>query len=321
MTPDDRPSDRDSQGAPGRERETDSRERRPATRESGTFDQAFAEPVDDQPTDGGPPADEDAPTGPVGADDAGATLDPGRALDALQSDDAPRVRALRLSISTLVVLGFVASLSAAAGGVVALGRWVIDAGLVGDTTMAAEQRLVAGVALLVPAASFLFLALYDDAELRRPAWPDGHPPLVDAWLLVLSAYGLVTLALATPGWPWAVRVGGWVAALLAAYGVVPVWLGWRCLAEPSWVLGLLAGLAALVVPVGATAVAVALLQGTTGPGGVATALVLALAGVAVPYGFAVLSPGPVPLSRAAAATLERATDRLRAAAGRLRATG
>jgi hypothetical protein len=317
MTRDDGATDGDWQGASGREPKSRQRER--TTRRSGTFDQAFAEPV--QPTDGDPPIDGDAPTGSVAADDAGATLDHERVLDALRSEDPPGVRALRLSISTLVVLGFVASLSAAAGGAVALGRWVIDAGVVGDTTMAAEQRLVAGVALLVPAASFLFLALYDDADLRRPSWPDGHPPLADAWLLVLSAYGLVTLALATPGWPWAVRVGGWVAALVAAYGVLPVWLGWRCLAEPNWVLGLLAGMAALVIPVGATVVSVALLRNTTGGGAVATAVVLAVAGVAVPYWLATLSPGPVPLSRASAAALGRVRSRLRAAAGRLRTAG
>lgn len=258
---------------------------------------------------------EDAPPSDSGDVDALATarrmasrFRPRRAAAALRPSggrsEARIERALRLVVSLTAVVGYVLLFGAAIGAAgAALGSARAPFG-------ALVPRFLFGGALLVPTATFLYVALYDDADLTGPRWSEGHPPLADAWLLVLAAVGAMTIAL--PGTvPGQFHVLGWAAATVAAYLATPLWLARRCLRRPSWTLGALAVVLAPLVL--ASAVVVTEVLGL--PPDAPWALVaLPAAGTALPYGLAYASPGPVPLAR-------RVVDALRRVATRMRAVG
>lgn len=192
----------------------------------------------------------------------------------------------------------------------AVGGYVLVVGV----ALAAAGRLVAHVSvplpgagsvplgvlglLAMPAAVFLFVALYDDADLRRPTWPDGHPPLADAWLLAVVAFAAVTALLWTPAWPELLRGVAIGALWFVAFALAPVWLARRCLARASWELGTMAVVVTLLLLVW-VGVAGVVLPTTTAPVEVA----VAAPGVVAPYWLAARSPGPSVLGRRAARRL------------------
>lgn len=203
------------------------------------------------------------------------------------------LRSLRVAISVFAVFGYALAFGAAAAGVAhLLGHARSLTGL--DTTVA--LRVGGAGALLIPAAAFLFVALYDDATLTRPVWTDGHPPLVEAWLAAIGAAGFVAVALSGPEGQFPLWELGWFAAGAVAYVALPLWFARRCLRRPSWLLGGLSLLLAPVVAVGAVLATVALPVDEPAIGAV-----VAVVGTAVPYGLAAASPGP---ERLAATTAE-----------------
>jgi len=249
---------------------------------------------------------------------AAARVDPRRALGAVRADgdSAERlpVRTLRLAISLTAVFGYVVLFGAAVGVLAVLGldalRWML---VVGGH---ADARLAVASSLLLPPAAFVYLALYDDADLTRPGWAGNHPPLADAWLLVLGAVGLVTLGFSTPGWPTPLGAAGLAAAGLAGHVALPLWLGRRCLRTPSWLLGGLALLLAPLLPVAGLAAVAVFNHPEIPPRGLAGGAAVVLVGTVVPYAFAAWSPGPHALARRAASALGRVADGLRTAVGR-----
>lgn len=217
------------------------------------------------------------------------------------------VRSFRLGISLTAIFGYVLVFGAAVGAIAILLRtlpsywiesidptWVLGAG-----------------ALLLPGAAFLFVALYDGAELTRPAWLDGHPPLVDVWLLVFGASGVVAIALSG-------RVNirvlwdlGWLAAGTTAFLGLPLWLARRCLRRPSWLIGALSLLLAPLLPVGALLATNVLPLHRPG-----LAVVVALGGTAIPYGLVAASPDPDRLAVRTIELLRRRIGAARATLGR-----
>lgn len=216
------------------------------------------------------------------------------------------VRSLRVAISLVAVFGYAILFGAGVGTVGATLESL--GGALGHDRI---RRLYIGGALALPAATFLFVALYDDADLTLPEWPDGHPPLWDAWLLVLATSGAVTVALSTSAWPELVGLVGWAAAAVACLAL-PFWLARRCLRRPSWTLGGLGLLTAPLVVVAAF-LAVAVLE-DAGP---AFSAVTALVGFTVPYGLAYASPGPHRLAHRLGGALGRAGAALRVGSGKL----
>lgn len=207
------------------------------------------------------------------------------AADAAASSSGLLFRLVRLTTSLTAITAYVLLFAGATGATFAL----VGDGLetLAGTTWSAQVPLYGIGMLSLPAAGFLFLALYDDADLRRPTWPDGHPPLADAWLLVVLAVGVVVTVLPTAAWPTGLRLAGYAAAILGAGVGVPLWLARRCLRRPSWVLG---GLAVLLGPVLAVAAFAGLTALRQEPPFVA--LAVAAAGGVPPYWLARRSPGP-----------------------------
>lgn len=222
-----------------------------------------------------------------------------------QPPPRPTVRALAVVIALVGVAGFAALFGTAVGAVwLAAETFVVAAG-----SPLADRLWFLGL-LAVPAAAFLFVTLAADADLERPTWPEGHPPLVDAWLLAFSAAGTVTVAVATPNWPGVIVLAGVAAGLLAAYLLAPLWLARRCLARPRWGPGVATIVAApLVVAVAGFAVAAPVVEGEAG--GIAGGLTLLMGGTLLPFGAASVSPGPRPLARALAVELSRTGGRIR----------
>lgn len=200
-------------------------------------------------------------------------------------DDQPRsVRSLRFAISLVAVVGYTFVFGAAVG---AIGHLVFDSVWIAEIEPVVALRIIGGAAMFLPVAAFLYVALYDDADLTRPGWLDGHPPLVDAWILVLGASAIVTVSLSHPDGQNALWEFGWVVAGAAAYLALPLWLARRCLRQPSWVLGSMTVLLTPLLLVGA-AIATAGLPLERMP----VAAAVAVVGSAVPYGLAAASPGP-----------------------------
>lgn len=208
------------------------------------------------------------------------------------------VRALRVAVSLGTVLGFVGSLGVAAGASFVLVTEV----LVGALDAAVRNRLVLAGLVVIPVASVLFVAMFDDADLVAPDWPGPHPPLVDAWLLVALVGTGGLAAFAATDWPEPVRLLGFWGLPLLAYLAVPLWVTRRCLRRPSWVLGALSMLSALlVVAAGAFTIA----AGWVPDGELWAALVVAVVGTVAPLGLASASPGPDALAQRLAATLRQ----------------
>jgi hypothetical protein len=157
---------------------------------------------------------------PTDADDAGSS-------GTFETVERGRAQVLQFAVSTAAIFGSVVVFEAGIAGVAPLAAWVVDSLLGGAGSGDLRTRLGLAGSLLVSPATFLFVALYDDATLSLPAWPERHPPLADAWLLVLAGYGVVALAPSTPEWPWLLQAGGLLAGPVASYLVVPVWLGRR----------------------------------------------------------------------------------------------
>lgn len=211
------------------------------------------------------------------------------------------VRALRVAVSLVAVLGYALAFGAA---LAALGVGIEF--LLGSTTGPPAALLFELGLLAVPAATFLFVALYDDADLQRPAWSGDHPPLSDAWLVALATAGVATVALRSSAWHRLVELAGFLAAGIAAYVAVPLWLARRCLRRPSWTLGALSVLLApLVLAGGLVVLALTASPAVASPTGAIAAGAVALVGTAVPYGLAYASPGPDALAERLAGALRR----------------
>jgi len=234
------------------------------------------------------------------------------------SDEELVERAVRVGVSLAAVFGFVLTFGAGAGAVLGLQMQALHAAGVPNFDPVAEEAVLFVVyavhAVVLPVGAFLFLAMYDDADVQRPAWPERHPPASDAWLLVLGAAGLATVALPTPAWPDVLRLAGGVAAGLTCFLALPLWLGRRCLRHPGYLLGALAVLVTpLVAVVGLFAVAMLGAEEPLPGTRLLAVASVAAAGVAVPFKFAHWSPGPRPLARRIIRALGPLVTRLRRA--------
>lgn len=234
---------------------------------------------------------------------------------ALDADDGtgtvagPLDWSLQFAVSLIAVMGFALLFGVAVGGFVTTYEF-LDATFGGFV----QARLFVTGLALVPATSFLFVALYDDADLVTPGRSGRHPPMVDAWLLALAVFGGVTIGPYTPQWPAIVLRSATAVTLGAAYLLLPFWLARRCLRTPSWALG---GLSALTAPLVLIVVAFSLAGEWVHGGDPWLALATAVAGTAVPYGLASASPGPQRLAAGLVRVVVRGGAAVRTLHGRL----
>jgi hypothetical protein len=152
------------------------------TSDEGTSDEGGS---DERTSDEGPTVEglatpgEDEPAAGNGATDDGGSITgrvaagrdaerPAGMVRTAPDAEGVGVRSLRLAISLTAVFGYALLFGAAVGGAGHLLLLALDGTV---RQMATRIRIVGGAALLLPAAAFLFLALYDGADLARPSWP------------------------------------------------------------------------------------------------------------------------------------------------------
>lgn len=229
---------------------------------------------------------DDGPAGAAGRDLRAALEAATRALDRRRPTGDADAQARRLCVLLAGSVAFATSFGLAA---------VLGFGLL-TTVLGPWTGQV--LLLLLPVVTMAYLVLLDGSDVARPSWPDGHPSLVDAWLLAVVAAAAVTVALWTPAWPEILHGVAFGAVWVVAYALAPVWLPRRCLARPNWELGTLAVVVTLLLLLW-VGVAGVVLPPTTTP----TEVAVAAPGLVAPYWLAAQLPAPAALGRRAAGAL------------------
>lgn len=236
-----------------------------------------------------------------------------RALERCRPAGDVDAHARRIAVLLSGSVGFATSFGLAA---------VVGFGLLTAAASGAEwvERLLI---LLLPAVTVAYLVLLDGATVGRPTWPDWHPPLADAWLVVAVGYGAFALGLEAYADPWLADAApaGWPTLVLAVFVAGPPWFARRCLRPPSWTVAVLGVVVAPMAPLFGLLVRRMLglpFDATDAP--MLSAAVAAVAAV-VPFTVAALAPDPETVALGLVARSRRARGTVVGALGSLLGDG